>query len=45
MLQQEKGWTVLFMWGIGLNLLQYGMGCVNYLVSFVLLINELLTFE
>jgi len=35
MLQQEKGAAVLFMWRIGLNLLEYGMGCVNYPVSFV----------
>ena len=35
MLQQEKGCTVLFMWRIGLNLLEYGMSCVNYPVSIV----------
>ena len=35
MLQQEKGCTVLFMWRIGLNLLEYGMNCVNYPFSVV----------
>jgi Aspartyl protease/PDZ domain len=35
MLQQEKGCTVLFMWGIGLNLLEDGRNCVNYPFSIV----------